>query len=133
MRRLFPIVFGVGLVGLALVSPTGLSGQQTAGQATDIVHYDEAKLSKPTYGVRMEHNVLVPMRDGVRLSVDIYRPDADGTFPVILVRTPYNNNSPNAVEQSTWFAERGYVVVQQEKATTRKLTRLPAATRSHPC
>ena len=48
MRRLFPIVFGVGLVGLALVSPTGLSGQQTAGQATDIVHYDEAKLSKPT-------------------------------------------------------------------------------------
>jgi uncharacterized protein len=58
------------------------------------------------------------MRDGVTLSADIYRPDAPGTFPVILVRTPYSNNSPGAVNnghyQSMFYAERGYAVVQQD-------------------
>ncbi|MDZ8079592.1 MAG: CocE/NonD family hydrolase [Nostoc sp. DcaGUA01] len=28
-------------------------------------------------------------RDGVRLDADIYRPDADGEFPVLLMRQPY--------------------------------------------
>ena len=116
MRRSFPILFLAGVTELAAVVPPGLSGQivGVAQQPTDVVHYDQGTLSKPSYDVRMEHNVRVPMRDGVTLSADIYRPDADGTFPVILVRTPYSNNSLGAVEQSKWFAERGYVVVQQD-------------------
>ncbi|MHC5738953.1 CocE/NonD family hydrolase [Nostoc sp.] len=28
-------------------------------------------------------------RDRVRLDADIYRPDADGEFPVLLMRQPY--------------------------------------------
>ena len=106
------LMFGalIGLVGLTLL------GLQLTAQpaATTVVHYEEARLSQPTHKVRLEHNVRVPMRDGVTLSADIYRPAADGKYPVILVRTPYSNNTPGAVDQSKWFAERGYVVIQQD-------------------
>ncbi len=34
-------------------------------------------------------DIPVPMRDGVRLSANIYRPEPPGRYPTILVRTPY--------------------------------------------
>ncbi len=37
----------------------------------------------------IERDVYIPMRDGVRISADIYRPEGDGPFPVVLNRTPY--------------------------------------------
>ena len=39
--------------------------------------------------VRVYSHVAVPMRDGVTLYADIYRPDRPGKFPVIVIRTPY--------------------------------------------
>jgi len=39
--------------------------------------------------MKVEKNVMVPMRDGVRLAVDIYRPDAPGKFPALLGTSPY--------------------------------------------
>lgn len=42
----------------------------------------------------VEKDVAVPMRDGVSLATDVYRPDEEGRFPVILVRTPYNKSDP---------------------------------------
>ncbi len=59
--------------------------------------------------------VKVPMRDGVRLVTDIYRPardgaPAEGKFPVLLERTPYDRGRSRAGE---YFARRGYVVVVQ--------------------
>jgi putative CocE/NonD family hydrolase len=54
------------------------------------------------------------MRDGVRLSTDVYLPDAPGPFPVILIRTPYSNNVENLVEDGVFFAQRGYAVVIQD-------------------
>ena len=71
-------------------------------------------LSQPRYDVRVEFDVRVPMRDGTELSADIRRPDAEGRFPVILVRSPYNNNSDGIVENGRFFAERGYAVVVQD-------------------
>ena len=38
-----------------------------------------------------KETTMIPMRDGVKLSADIYFPEGKGTFPVILVRTPYDN------------------------------------------
>ena len=50
------------------------------------------------------------MRDGVRLSVDIYAPaGADGPVPAILTSTPYDNNGSRSGAE--WFAARGYTVV----------------------
>src|SRR5260370_32757529 len=41
----------------------------------------------------IERKVMMPMRDGVRLATDIYRPkNASGKVPTIWVRTPYNFN-----------------------------------------
>jgi len=47
------------------------------------------KLSQPIYGIQSETDVFVPMRDGVRLAVDIFRPDTDGKFPALLAMSPY--------------------------------------------
>ena len=46
---------------------------------------------EPRYEVRVERSVMVPMRDGVQLSTDLYFPvEAGDPLPVILIRTPYN-------------------------------------------
>ena len=45
-----------------------------------------------SYQVTFEHNVEMKTRDGVALRADIYRPKADGKFPTLLMRTPYDKN-----------------------------------------
>ena len=43
-------------------------------------------------GATIEKDVMVPMRDGVKLATDIARPQGDGKYPVILMRTPYRKS-----------------------------------------
>src|SRR5215813_15118033 len=107
------LLFGIA-VSVAWVGIGKLQGQSAVAQA--VRHYDDSLLSKPTYRVKTEIDVKVPMRDGITLSADIYRPDVEGKFPAILVRTPYNNNTEGAINQSRFFAERGYVMIQQDVA-----------------
>lgn len=62
-------------------------------------------------------NVMVAMRDGVRLATDIYRPAiggvaVDGRFPVVLVRGPYNKDADLAVART--YVPRGYVFISQD-------------------
>lgn len=65
-------------------------------------------------GVRMEFDTRIKMRDGIELSADVYRPDRPGKFPVILVRTPYDNGTaPNLAAGKRW-ATRGFVYVVQD-------------------
>ena len=73
------------------------------------------------YGVVVAQNVMIPMRDGVRLAADIYRPAHNGepdsgTFPTILARTSYDKTDPvNWIEPvANFFTPRGYVVVLQD-------------------
>jgi putative CocE/NonD family hydrolase len=64
-----------------------------------------------------EYNVRVPLRDGVTLSADIYRPRETGNgmrVPVILVRTPYNKNQGSYIEPARYFAEHGYAYVTMD-------------------
>ena len=43
--------------------------------------------------VHVLNDVPVPMRDGISLSANVFLPDGQlGPFPVILCRTPYDNN-----------------------------------------
>ncbi|MCX7592886.1 MAG: CocE/NonD family hydrolase [Fischerella sp.] len=55
-------------------------------------------------------------RDGVRLDADIYRPDADGEFPVLLMRQPYGRAIASTVVYAhpSWYAAQGYIVVIQD-------------------
>ena len=43
--------------------------------------------SQSVYRVAVEKDVPMPTRDGVTLYSDVYRPDAPGPFPVLVVRT----------------------------------------------
>jgi putative CocE/NonD family hydrolase len=45
-----------------------------------------------TSRIRSRFDERVPMRDGVELSADVYRPARPGRYPVLLTRTPYDNN-----------------------------------------
>ena len=64
------------------------------------------------YAITIEHDVAAKMRDGVTLRADIYRPKADGKFPVLLERTPYDKRRER--EFAERGAARGYVVVLQD-------------------
>jgi putative CocE/NonD family hydrolase len=63
---------------------------------------------------RFMWDIPVPMRDGVKLSTDIYLPEAKKGYPVILQRTPYDNIAPGIVESAQYFSQKGYVVVLQD-------------------
>ncbi len=72
-----------------------------------------------THGIVVSKDVMVPMRDGVRLATDVYRPAADGAwlggrFPAILLRTPYDKTDRRYTEIADFFTPRGYAVVLQD-------------------
>jgi putative CocE/NonD family hydrolase len=70
--------------------------------------------SAATHRVIVEKDVPMRTRDGVTLYADVYRPDADGRFPVLVVRTPYDKNADMALTEKDYFPSRGYVVVAQD-------------------
>ena len=71
----------------------------------------------------IDQKIMIPMRDGIRLATDIYRPKTDKKVPIIFSRTPYNFNSWGDGKQKTRTAKkaleavkRGYAyVVQNER------------------
>src|SRR5579864_2776189 len=69
-------------------------------------------LGQETYPVTTEHAIEATMRDGTILRADVFRPKAEGKFPVLLERTPYDKR------QSAGFglkaATRGYIVIIQD-------------------
>ena len=72
------------------------------------------KLSKPQYGVLIAKDVMVPMRDGVRLAADLYFPAIDGKavegrWPSVMQRTPYNKSDVHYGGHAEYFCKRGYV------------------------
>jgi predicted acyl esterase len=46
-------------------------------------------ISKPEYGIKEERGIMVATRDGTKLSINIFRPDAPGKFPALLALSPY--------------------------------------------
>ena len=61
-------------------------------------------------------NLQVPMRDGVRLATDVYRPATDGRFPTIVSRLPYDKELPivGFCFDTMRAAQAGYAVVVQD-------------------
>ncbi len=62
--------------------------------------------------VRYLNDLPVPMRDGIRLSADVYLPAEEGPWPVLLARTPYDNNGD--MDIGFWWAQQGYAFVTQD-------------------
>jgi putative CocE/NonD family hydrolase len=62
----------------------------------------------------VERDIAVPMRDGVRLRADVYRPDARGPVPAVLGRTPYDRTfgpTPPAVLEPQRTVAAGIALV----------------------
>jgi predicted acyl esterase len=85
-----------------------------------------ARPSRPDLDVHLTENVMVLMRDGIRMATDTYRPARAGRpladrRPVLLHRTPYNKLATEATSGACRvFAFRGYVV----ETRTERLLRL---------
>jgi uncharacterized protein len=79
----------------------------------------------------LQSDVMVPMRDGVRLATDIYLPPTPTgqtrRYPVILERTPYDKTAPSRSERTptnetpmsraevaAFFTRRGYAFIYQD-------------------
>lgn len=63
--------------------------------------------------IQVEKNVMVPMRDGVKLATDIYLPAVNAEkLPVILTRLPYNKDGAKSFGE--YFASQGYAFVAQD-------------------
>lgn len=63
--------------------------------------------------VVFEANVMVPMRDGVKLAANVWRPQTEGRYPVILMRSPYGKMDENWGDAKR-YTEAGYVMVTQD-------------------
>jgi len=87
------------LLAFTLISAVSLASAEEAVQ--------------PASEVLEELDVKVPMSDGVRLSTNIYRPDAPGRFPTLLLRTPYGNGGTGN-KGAHFFVRKGYAVVSQD-------------------
>ena len=66
--------------------------------------------------VRPKLTASMLTRDGTKLDADIYRPDAEGEFPVLLMRQPYGRAIASTVVYAhpTWYCAQGYIVVIQD-------------------
>jgi len=65
--------------------------------------------------ILVERDVRIPMRDGVHLSADVYRPDRPGRFGAILEHIPYRKDDLRALQdrgQNLVLAEAGFACVR---------------------
>jgi len=59
--------------------------------------------------------VMVPMRDGVKLATNVFLPEGEGPWPVVLSRTPYNKGKAEAREKGEkQYLEKGYARIVQD-------------------
>lgn len=72
----------------------------------------DAGVSQPAFEVVEQRGVMMPMRDGVKLSTDLYLPKTDAKVPVILTRTPYKKEMSEL--EGKFYARRGYAVAIQD-------------------
>ena len=68
--------------------------------------------SAQPYRVAIHSGVAVTMRDGVKLIADVYQPEVEGKFPVLLERTPFNR--AGGAGSAAAMAAHGYVVIIQD-------------------
>lgn len=57
----------------------------------------KSELPEPKYEIKVTKDVMVPLRDGVHVAIDVYAPDAEGPFPVILCWGEWGKDSQDIV------------------------------------
>ena len=64
--------------------------------------------------VKREFGQFTPMRDGILLATDVYRPETDDKIPAILLRTPYTRTLEMYFLQGQYWASHGYAFIVQD-------------------
>jgi putative CocE/NonD family hydrolase len=77
------------------------------------LHAQDDILEKLNEIAIIDQKVMVPMRDGIRLATDIYRPKNVDKAPIIFSRTPYNFNSWSDGKENTRTAKQAYEAVKR--------------------
>src|SRR5262249_49359928 len=101
-RDLFLLaLLGLTMLRVAFLPATARAGEKPTGIASK-------------YKVRVDRHIQVPMRDGIKLSADLIRPDADGHFPAIIEYTLYRKDAlpQGGYAAHYYFAERGFIGVR---------------------
>ncbi len=91
-------------------------------------------MSRDQYGIVVEKDVSIPMRDGSTLKADIFRPDVPGNYPVIMNLGPYQKDKvwvpPEDLEEKPnpmmnwetvnpeWWVPKGYIAIRVDARGT---------------
>src|SRR5881227_853543 len=63
------------------------------------------------YPMLVRYDVHVPVRDGVRLSVNVFQPRTKTKHPTVMILTPYGKDLGNPLDEAWSFVRRGYAFV----------------------
>jgi len=77
------------------------------------VYAQEDILNKLESIAIVKQKIMIPMRDGVRLATDVYRPKTDESVPIIFSRTPYNFNYWSRDDMKSYTFHMAHKVVKQ--------------------
>ena len=104
-------VLSVGIILIAVISSCDRSSKEQEVE-------EEINLVEQNY---TKKEVLITMRDGIRLHTTVYSPkDSSKTYPILLKRTPYSsrpygeNEFPTRIAPNKYMMEEGYIVVYQD-------------------
>lgn len=128
MKKTLLACLSVAALSAAAISlpaqPQTAAAPAPAIAASDSAPTDYSKWSQAALEAELarratiERKVRMPMRDGVNLSTDIYRPkDTTGPVPTIFIRTPYNMNTltGGSLRQTMEGIDRGYAIIYQNE------------------
>jgi putative CocE/NonD family hydrolase len=99
-------------MALAFCGVVSVSAQQPEATPTELARYIKKNYDK--------REVMIPMRDGVKLFTAIYEPKDKGKYPILLNRTPYTvrpygeNEFRESLGPDRLFAKEGYIFVSQD-------------------
>jgi uncharacterized protein len=79
----------------------------------------QAPAADNPFGTTVQKDVMVPMRDGVKLATDVYLPTKDGKpvadkRPTVMIRGPYNKEGAGTLKAGRFYASHGYAVMIQD-------------------
>lgn len=86
-RYVLPLAFAFSV--LAACSEDNSATQSNTDQTETVQTVDLSDGSSMYF----DRDVRIPMRDGITLSANIFRPTEDGDYPVLLAMTPYNKDA----------------------------------------
>ncbi|MFN0120467.1 MAG: CocE/NonD family hydrolase [Blastocatellia bacterium] len=119
MRKTIFMLMLVVIAGLGLP----VAGQPRAAAAPDMIARRQAIEQELQSIAIVERKLMIPMRDGVRIATDVYRPkDTSKKYPAVFVRTPYNfnfqdvrNRAPRDLSNELDAVKRGYAFVEMNE------------------